>query len=36
MTSILTIGFVAMLTLLAKSLLLDDDVPCHERAETIR
>jgi len=36
MSSILTIGFLAMLTLLAKSLAFDDDAPRHERVETIR
>lgn len=36
MSSILTIGFLVMLTLLTKSLLTDDDAPEYQKAELIR
>ena len=36
MNSVLTIGFLVMLTQLVKSLLLDNDAPCHERVSATR
>lgn len=36
MNSVLTIGFLMMLTVLVKSLLMDNDVPSHERVRVSR